>query len=168
MSPHKRVSHRRCRVTTASPSNLAGTQTGGGLASRNQETAPPSRREEAARGHGWTDGWCSFVPLRRKGGRSAAHRQPFDAAACCSLFFLLVFFPLTCALPLMTSSHSEGQPSENIIVRNLTCSTSSNAICVGSEMSGAVRRVFVDGYTNTRAGNVIGFKSNKDRGVSVP
>ena len=49
-----------------------------------------------------------------------------------------------------------GQPSENIIVRNMTCATGANAICAGSEMSGGVRRVLVDGGVHVlRAGNVV-------------
>lgn len=62
-----------------------------------------------------------------------------------------------------------GQPSENIIIRNNTCRTNgSNGVCVGSEMSGGVRRVFVDGgYHVFHAGNAIGFKSNLDRGAYI-
>lgn len=62
-----------------------------------------------------------------------------------------------------------GQPSENIIIRNNTCRTlGSNGVCVGSEMSGGVRRVFVDGgYHVSHAANAIGFKSNQDRGAYI-
>ena len=61
-----------------------------------------------------------------------------------------------------------GSPSEDIIIRNLTCSTTANAICAGSEMSGGVRRVLVDGGVEVmKAENLIEFKANLDRGAFI-
>jgi len=60
------------------------------------------------------------------------------------------------------------QPTENVIVRRVSCTTSCNGVCIGSEMSGGVRRVLVDGgFTVKRAASPVYFKSNLDRGASI-
>lgn len=61
-----------------------------------------------------------------------------------------------------------GAPCENIIIRNLTCWSDANAVCVGSEMSGGVRRVLVDGHVKVgSAENAVQFKANLDRGAFI-
>jgi polygalacturonase len=57
-----------------------------------------------------------------------------------------------------------GQPSENIVIRNIQCNSSSNAICIGSEMSGGVRNVHVENVSSPKSGNLVSFKANLDRG----
>lgn len=57
-----------------------------------------------------------------------------------------------------------GQPSENIIIRNCVFDTPANGICIGSEISGGVRNVFIEDITVVTAKNAIYFKSNLDRG----
>ena len=60
------------------------------------------------------------------------------------------------------------EPSENIIVRDNHCATGVNAVCIGSEISGGVRRVLVQGEQRAgRVENAIQFKSNKDRGAYI-
>ncbi len=57
-----------------------------------------------------------------------------------------------------------GQPTENVIIRNCTFESISNGVCIGSEISGGVRNVFIENITVPKAGNGIYFKSNLDRG----
>lgn len=57
-----------------------------------------------------------------------------------------------------------GKPTENVLIRNCTFETETNAVCIGSEMSGGVRNIFVDQIKVSKAGNAIYFKSNLDRG----
>jgi polygalacturonase len=57
-----------------------------------------------------------------------------------------------------------GQPSENIIVRNCIFNSEINGLCIGSEISGGVRNVFVENITIQSATDAIFFKSNLDRG----
>jgi polygalacturonase len=57
-----------------------------------------------------------------------------------------------------------GRPTENVIIRNCTFETETNAVCIGSEISGGVRNVFVENINISKAGNGIYFKSNLDRG----
>ena len=57
-----------------------------------------------------------------------------------------------------------GQPSENIIIRDCVFDTPANGICIGSEISGGVRNVFIENITVITAKNAIYFKSNLDRG----
>ncbi len=57
-----------------------------------------------------------------------------------------------------------GRPSENIVIRKMKMEARHGAICIGSEMSGGVRNVFVE---DIQAGNVsagLYFKANLDRG----
>jgi len=60
-----------------------------------------------------------------------------------------------------------GIPSENIIVRNIRCNSSTNAICIGSELSGGVRNVLFENIAIGHAGTAIEFKSNMDRGGAI-
>jgi len=58
-----------------------------------------------------------------------------------------------------------GIPTEDIVVRNCTYSGSAGGgMAIGSEMSGGVRNVFVDGYDLPRAVHTLYFKANLDRG----
>ena len=57
-----------------------------------------------------------------------------------------------------------GQPTENIVIRNCTFNTSANGICIGSEISGGVRNVFVEDCNIIHAKQGLYFKSNRDRG----
>ncbi len=57
-----------------------------------------------------------------------------------------------------------GQATENVVIRNCDMNSRHNGLCIGSEMSGGVRNVFME---NCRMGTVesaIYFKSNLDRG----
>lgn len=57
-----------------------------------------------------------------------------------------------------------GQPTENVIIRNCTFDSKINGLCIGSEISGGVRNVFVEDITIKSATDAIFFKSNPDRG----
>ncbi|WP_218916221.1 glycosyl hydrolase family 28 protein [Pseudopedobacter saltans] len=57
-----------------------------------------------------------------------------------------------------------GQPTENIIVRNSTFESLASGVCIGSEISGGVRNVFIENIKIPKASNAIYFKSNLDRG----
>ncbi|HEY4788889.1 MAG TPA: glycoside hydrolase family 28 protein [Bacteroidales bacterium] len=58
-----------------------------------------------------------------------------------------------------------GQPTENIVVRNCTFRSSlANGLCIGSEMSGGVRNVYIENCKIRNAVVGIIFKSNLDRG----
>ncbi|MCF8882717.1 glycoside hydrolase family 28 protein [Erythrobacter sp. SN021] len=58
-----------------------------------------------------------------------------------------------------------GIPTENVVVRNCTYSGSAGGgMAIGSEMSGGVRNIFVDGYDLPRAVHTLYFKANLDRG----
>ena len=57
-----------------------------------------------------------------------------------------------------------GQPTENMIVRNCSFETLANGVCIGSEMSGGVRNIFVENITIPITNNGIYFKTNRDRG----
>lgn len=57
-----------------------------------------------------------------------------------------------------------GKPTENVIIRNCVFETETNAVCIGSEISGGVRNVFVENIEVPKATNAIYFKSNLDRG----
>jgi len=60
-----------------------------------------------------------------------------------------------------------GQPSENIIIRNCVFDSKINGVCIGSEISGGVRNVFVKNITILKCTNALYFKSNLDRGGYV-
>ena len=57
-----------------------------------------------------------------------------------------------------------GQPTENVIIRRCTFDTQINGLCIGSEVSGGVRNVFVEDIRIIHASNGLYFKSNLDRG----
>ncbi len=61
----------------------------------------------------------------------------------------------------------ERDPCENIIIRNSTLRTGVNGFCIGSEMSGGVRNVFVEDCVIPQARRGINFKCNLDRGGKV-
>lgn len=56
------------------------------------------------------------------------------------------------------------QPTEHVIIRRCVFDTPVNGLCIGSEVSGGVRNVFVEDIRIVRAGNALYFKSNLDRG----
>lgn len=57
-----------------------------------------------------------------------------------------------------------GQPTENVVIRNCTFRSKINGVCIGSEIAGGVRNVFIENITIPKASNAIYFKSNLDRG----
>lgn len=61
-----------------------------------------------------------------------------------------------------------GRPSEDIVVRNCVYSgKAGGGVAIGSEMSGGVRRVYVDGFRLPKAKHTLYFKANLDRGGVV-
>lgn len=56
------------------------------------------------------------------------------------------------------------KPSENIIIRNCKFYSECNGLCIGSEMSGGVRNVFMHNIEIGNVKNALLFKSNLDRG----
>lgn len=58
-------------------------------------------------------------------------------------------------------------PSENIIIRNNKLTSGVNGFCIGSEMSGGVRNVFVYDNEIPNSSCAINFKCNLDRGGQV-
>jgi polygalacturonase len=58
-----------------------------------------------------------------------------------------------------------GLPSEDIVIRNCRFSgDTGGGVAIGSEMSGGVRRVYVDGFDLPKASHTLYFKANLDRG----
>ena len=57
-----------------------------------------------------------------------------------------------------------GQATENVIIRNCQMNSKANGLCIGSEMSGGVRNVYMENCTVRNAASTIYFKSNLDRG----
>jgi polygalacturonase len=57
-----------------------------------------------------------------------------------------------------------GQAAENIIIRNCVVNSKINGLCIGSEMSGGVRNVFIENCKISQATSVLYCKSNFDRG----
>jgi polygalacturonase len=58
-----------------------------------------------------------------------------------------------------------GIPSEEIVVRNCSyMGAIGGGVAIGSEMSGGVRNVWVDGFTLPKCGHALYFKANLDRG----
>jgi len=57
-----------------------------------------------------------------------------------------------------------GQATENVIVRDCELNSKTNGLCIGSEMSGGVRNVFMENCRVREAANTVYFKSNLDRG----
>ncbi len=61
-----------------------------------------------------------------------------------------------------------GKPSEDIVVRNCVFSgDTGGAFAIGSEMSGGVRNVYVDGFRMNKANHTLYFKANLDRGGMI-
>jgi polygalacturonase len=61
-----------------------------------------------------------------------------------------------------------GRPSEDIVVRNCVFSgDTGGAFAIGSEMSGGVRNVYVDGFRMQKAKHTLYFKANLDRGGMI-
>lgn len=57
-----------------------------------------------------------------------------------------------------------GKPSEDIVIRNCKFFSKCNGLCIGSEMSGGVRRVYMSNIEIGDVKNALLFKSNLDRG----
>jgi polygalacturonase len=61
-----------------------------------------------------------------------------------------------------------GLPSEDIVIRNCRYSgDTGGGVAIGSEMSGGVRRVYVDGFDLPKASHTLYFKANLDRGGMI-
>ncbi len=60
-----------------------------------------------------------------------------------------------------------GQPTENVIVRDCDIKSIANGLCIGSEMSGGVRNIFMENCRVDSAMSTIYFKSNLDRGGMI-
>jgi len=60
-----------------------------------------------------------------------------------------------------------GQATENVIIRNCTMNSKANGLCIGSEMSGSVRNVYMENCQLGEAKSTIYFKANLDRGGVV-
>ena len=56
------------------------------------------------------------------------------------------------------------RPSENIVIRNCKFYSKCNGLCIGSEMSGGVRNVYMKNIEIGDVKNALLFKSNLDRG----
>ncbi len=59
---------------------------------------------------------------------------------------------------------SVARPSEEIVIRNCRFFSKCNGLCIGSEMSGGVRNVFMSNIEIGNVKNALLFKSNLDRG----
>jgi len=57
--------------------------------------------------------------------------------------------------------------SENIVIRRCTMRSRHSGLCIGSEMSGGVRNVFMEDCTLTSVSSAFYFKANLDRGGLV-
>ncbi len=60
-----------------------------------------------------------------------------------------------------------GKLSENIVVRHCTMNSEANGLCIGSEMSGGVRNIFLEKCTLGKLDSALYFKSNLDRGGCI-
>jgi polygalacturonase len=60
-----------------------------------------------------------------------------------------------------------GRGSENIVIRNVIMGSRHAGVCIGSEMSGGVRNVWVENCTVEAASSAFYFKANIDRGGVV-
>jgi polygalacturonase len=60
-----------------------------------------------------------------------------------------------------------GRPSENIVIRRCTMRSRHSGLCIGSEMSGGVRNVFMEDCTLSSVSSAFYFKANLDRGGEV-
>ena len=57
-----------------------------------------------------------------------------------------------------------GQATENIVIRNCQMNSKANGLCIGSEMSGGVRNIYMENCRVRNAASTIYFKANLDRG----
>jgi len=57
-----------------------------------------------------------------------------------------------------------GRPTENVVIRNCNFYSKINGVCIGSEMSGGVRNIFIENIDMSMSSNAIYFKANLDRG----
>lgn len=62
---------------------------------------------------------------------------------------------------------SVGRPSENIVIRNVLMGSRHSGLCIGSEMSGGVRNVFMEDCKLGSVSSALYFKANLDRGGLV-
>lgn len=62
---------------------------------------------------------------------------------------------------------SVGRPSENIVIRNCVFGSRHSGLCIGSEMSGGVRNIFIEDVKMKSVSSAFYFKSNLDRGGRV-
>ncbi len=60
-----------------------------------------------------------------------------------------------------------GRPTENVVIRNITMGSRHSGLCIGSEMSGGVRNVFMEDCTADAVSSALYFKGNVDRGGFV-
>lgn len=60
-----------------------------------------------------------------------------------------------------------GVPTTNVVIRNMTCTTRSACLAIGSEMSGSVYNVHASGITCVDAGQLLNVKSCLGRGGVV-
>lgn len=60
-----------------------------------------------------------------------------------------------------------GAPAENIVIRRVRMDSRHGGICIGSEMSGGVRNIFVEDCRGESLSNGLYFKANLDRGGGV-
>lgn len=60
-----------------------------------------------------------------------------------------------------------GRPSENIVIRRCTMRSRHSGLCIGSEMSGGVRNIFLEDCTLSSVSSAFYFKGNLDRGGLV-
>jgi hypothetical protein len=59
------------------------------------------------------------------------------------------------------------RPTENVVIRHVDMGSRHSGLCIGSEMSGGVRNVFMEDCTGERVSSAIYFKGNLDRGGVV-
>ena len=60
-----------------------------------------------------------------------------------------------------------GQATENVVIRNCHIGSIANGLCIGSEMSGSVRNVYMENCRVDSALSTVYFKSNLDRGGRI-
>jgi polygalacturonase len=60
-----------------------------------------------------------------------------------------------------------GRPTENVVIRKVTMGSRHSGLCIGSEMSGGVRNVFMEDCTADAVSSALYFKGNVDRGGFV-
>lgn len=58
----------------------------------------------------------------------------------------------------------DGRPTEDVVIRDCRFRSRINGLCIGSEMSAGVRRVFVENCEVQSGESCIYFKANRDRG----